>query len=109
MNDAETTVAQLRDIVDQFVQERKWQSFHTPKNLAMSMSIEVAELMEHFQWKTPEESLAVASDPEELTEVRHELADVACYLLAMSSALEIDLADAVEQKMVLNRKKYPAG
>lgn len=74
----------------------------------MSLSVEVAELMEHFQWRTPEESAAIAQDPELLTEVAHEMADVACYLLALSSSLGVDLSSAIEAKMVLNRKKYPA-
>ncbi|WP_417730137.1 nucleotide pyrophosphohydrolase [Rosistilla oblonga] len=108
MNDAETSVAELRAVVERFVAERDWQQFHTPKNLSMSLSVEVAELMEHFQWRTPEESAAIAQDPELLTEVAHEMADVACYLLALSSSLGVDLSSAIEAKMVLNRKKYPA-
>ncbi|QDS87936.1 hypothetical protein EC9_21190 [Rosistilla ulvae] len=108
MNDSQTSVAQLRAVVDEFVDERQWQKFHTPKNLSMSLAVEVAELMEHFQWRTPEESAAIAQDPQLRTEVAHEMADVACYLLALSSTLGIDLSAAIEQKMVLNRKKYPA-
>lgn len=108
MNDQQTTIADLRAVVDEFVAERQWQRYHTPKNLVMSLSVEVAELMEHFQWRTPEEASDVASDPELLGEVGHEMADVACYLLALSSSLGIDLSDAIERKMVLNRKKYPA-
>lgn len=108
MNDNETSVADLRAIVEQFVAERQWQKFHTPKNLSMSLAVEVAELMEHFQWRTAEESTAIAEDPALLTEVAHEMADVACYLLALSASLGVDLSSAIGEKMVLNRKKYPA-
>ena len=107
MADHATSVAQLRQLVEEFVAERDWSQFHTPKNLAMALAIEAAELMEHFQWLTPDESWAVRDDPAKLHEVREELADVFGYCLAMASELGIDMADAVEQKMVKNREKYP--
>ena len=69
MRDAETTVSQLRQAVDHFVAERDWHQFHTPKNLVMSLSIEAAELMEHFQWLTPEQSWQVADDSAKKAEV----------------------------------------
>jgi NTP pyrophosphatase (non-canonical NTP hydrolase) len=106
-NDATTTVAHLRNVVEQFVDCRDWHQFHTPKNLAMSMAIEAAELMEHFQWLTPEQSRAVAGQPEKLAEVADEMADVLCYLLAMANELGLDLAAALESKMVKNARKYP--
>ena len=65
-NDSRTTVAELRELVRQFVAERDWQQFHTPKNLSMSLAIEAAELMEHFQWLTPEASRQIAGQPEKL-------------------------------------------
>ena len=108
MQDERTTIAQLRAVVDKFVAEREWQQYHTPKNLVMALNVEVSELMEHFQWRTPEEGIAIVDDPETLTDVAHEMADVTCYLLALSSVLGVDLAEAVERKMVLNVKKYPA-
>jgi NTP pyrophosphatase (non-canonical NTP hydrolase) len=107
MNDRETTLRQLRKKVDAFVRERKWHPFHTPKNLAMSLSIEAAELMEHFQWLTPEQSLAVAENPEKKQQVGEEMADVFCYLMGMANCLEIDLSDAVDRKLVKNALKYP--
>ena len=70
MSDAETTVAQLRQIVDAFVAERDWGQFHTPKNLAMSLAIEAAELMEHFQWLTPEQSWQAAGDAKTTREMK---------------------------------------
>ncbi|HEY5313908.1 MAG TPA: nucleotide pyrophosphohydrolase [Pirellulales bacterium] len=107
MNDGQTTVRELRELVGQFVAERSWEPFHTPKNLAMSLAIEAAELMEHFQWLTGEQSLALAQQPDELEPVAEELADVLAYTLAMANALGLDLAAALERKMALNRLKYP--
>jgi len=107
MNDADTTVARLRRMVEQFVDRRDWHRFHTPKNLAMSLAIEAAELMEHFQWLTPEQSRAVAGQPEKLSEAADEMADVLCYLLAMANELGVDLAAALEAKMAKNAAKYP--
>lgn len=109
MNDSTTTVAELRDLVRRFVDERQWSQFHTPKNLAMSVSIEAAELMEHFQWLTPEQSAAVTADAGKLHAIGEELADVTCYVLALANVLGLDLADCVAKKMVRNAEKYPAG
>ena len=107
MTDRETTIAELRRVVEEFVDRRDWHQFHTPKNLAMSLAIEAAELMEHFQWLTADESRAVAQRPEKLAEVADEVADVFCYILAMANELRLDLAAALEAKMVKNAKKYP--
>ena len=107
MSDSETTVSDLREVVATFVNERDWKTFHTPKNLTMALAIEVAELMEHFQWLTPEASRAVAADPKRLAAVREELADVCCYVLAIANELEIDVSQAMTDKMVKNRLKYP--
>jgi NTP pyrophosphatase (non-canonical NTP hydrolase) len=106
--DATTTVAVLKRLVNDFVDERDWHRFHAPKNLAMSMAIEAAELMEHFQWISTEESRRVAQDAERLTAVGEELADVLCYALAMANELGLDLSTAICQKIVKNAQKYPA-
>lgn len=108
MNDHLTTVAELRAMVEAFVARRDWHQFHTPKNLAMSMAIEAAELMEHFQWLTAEQSRAVRSQPDALCEVGEELADVFCYGLAMANELGLDLAQTIRSKMDKNERKYPA-
>jgi len=108
MSDAQTTVAQLKTLVDDFVDRRDWHQFHAPKNLAMSMAIESAELMERFQWLSVEQSRRVAKDAEKLAAVADELADVVCYALAMANELGIDLSTAVFQKMGKNERKYPA-
>ncbi|MCE9607856.1 MAG: nucleotide pyrophosphohydrolase [Planctomycetia bacterium] len=109
MDDASTTVAELRALVRRFVDERQWSQFHTPKNLAMSVAIEAAELMEHFQWLTAEQSAAVAVDAGKRQAVGEELADVVCYALALANALDLDLADSVARKMLRNAEKYPTG
>ena len=109
MSDTHTTIADLRELVRRFVDERDWRQFHTPKNLAMSLAIEAAELMEHFQWLTAEQSASVVRDPPELAAVGEELADVLCYALALANALDLDVAAAVRHKMSKNALKYPAG
>ena len=109
MNDSQTTVADLRDLVRRFVDARDWRQFHSPKNLSMAMAIEVAELMEHFQWIDVEASrTALQNSAEKREAVSDELADVFCYLLALANELDIDLSQAVEAKMIKNAAKYPA-
>jgi NTP pyrophosphatase (non-canonical NTP hydrolase) len=106
--DRDTTLANLKDLVRRFVDERDWRQFHSPKNLSMSLAIEAAELMEHFQWIDVAESRAAASDQATLAAVTEELADVLCYALALANELGIDVATAVREKMVKNAQKYPA-
>jgi len=108
MSDSDTTVGQLRTLIDDFVDRRDWHQFHAPKNLAMSLAIEAAELMEHFQWISAEESRTLPQQPERLAAVAEELADVLCYALAMANELGLDLATAIRQKMAKNEQKYPA-
>jgi NTP pyrophosphatase (non-canonical NTP hydrolase) len=108
MPDHETSIAELRERVRRFVDERDWQQFHSPKNLAMALAIEAAELMEHFQWITPEASRAAGDQPEKLTAIGEELADVFCYVLAIANELNLDLSDAFRKKMSKNEIKYPA-
>lgn len=92
----------LRD----FAAERNWQPFHTPKNLAMAMIVEAAELVEHFQWATAEESMQPS--PEKLAEIRDEVADTLIYLVELADALDIDLIAAAADKIVKNAIKYPS-
>jgi NTP pyrophosphatase (non-canonical NTP hydrolase) len=108
MPDSEQTILKLRQAVQAFVDERDWRQFHTPKNLAMSLAIEAAELMEHFQWLDVEESIAYGRDPANRAAVAEEIADVCCYLLSLVNALDLDLGDAVLSKLVKNAQKYPA-
>ncbi|GGC16597.1 nucleotide pyrophosphohydrolase [Pseudoduganella buxea] len=99
------TLTQLRDLTRAFAAERDWQQFHTPKNLAMALSVEVAELAEHFQWLP-------TGAPEELDErkregIRHELADVLLYLVQLADRTDVDLRAAALEKLALNAEKYP--
>ncbi|EMI53976.1 nucleotide pyrophosphohydrolase [Rhodopirellula sallentina] len=107
-NDRETTVSELKAVVESFVDERNWHRFHTPKNLVMSLAIETAELMEHFQWLTPEQSLRAMEDPETGHAIGEEVADCLAYLLAIANKLDIDLATTLKAKMIRNAEKYPA-
>jgi NTP pyrophosphatase (non-canonical NTP hydrolase) len=108
MPDHSTTVAELRQAMARFVAERDWEQFHSPKNLVMGLSVEAAELMEHFLWVDNDASRRlVADEPERLSEVADEMADVACYLLALSNTLGIDLSEAITGKLAKNALKYP--
>jgi NTP pyrophosphatase (non-canonical NTP hydrolase) len=107
-SDAATTVAELRRLVADFVAERDWSKFHSPKNVSMALAIEAAELMEHFQWLSTEASRRLADDPNKLAEVAEELADVIGYSFALANELGIDVASAMRGKMVKNAEKYPA-
>ena len=97
----------LRLRCNAFAQDRDWDQFHSPKNLSMALAGEVAELMEHFQWLTTEQSEKDALSENTYKEVRHELADIFVYLLRLSSRLEVDLIEAAEEKLDLNAEKYP--
>lgn len=108
MPDTRTTVADLREAMRRFVAERDWEQFHSPKNLVMGLSVETAELMEHFLWVSNAASYEVMQDPKKLGEVADEMADVACYLLALSNTLGIDLSEAITAKLAKTALKYPA-
>jgi dCTP diphosphatase len=97
---------ELRDKLRKFVAERDWDQFHSPKNLAMALSVEAAELVEHFQWLTEAESHRLA--PEKFAEVRDEMADVLVYLVRLADKLEVDLLAAAAAKIEKNALKYPA-
>jgi len=100
-----TDLTTLRDALRAFCAARDWHRFHTPKNLVMALSVEAAELVEHFQWATPEESLALA--PEKRAEVADEIADVLIYLTELADVLGIDPIAAARAKIVKNAAKYP--
>ena len=105
--DPDTTVQALREMVRDFVSERQWEKFHAPKNLAMALAIEAAELMEHFQWIDVADSRRVADDDQKRAAAGEELADVLCYALALANELGLDVSQAMRAKMVKNRQKYP--
>lgn len=108
MHDDRTTVGELKALVERFVAERKWEPFHDPKNLSASIAIEAAELMEHFQWLRSEELGTVRDDPEQMAQVREEIADVLAYVVSFASTMGIDLSSALSEKMGKNAVKYPA-
>jgi NTP pyrophosphatase (non-canonical NTP hydrolase) len=95
----------LRDRLRQFAAERDWEQFHTPKNLAMSIAIEAAEILEHFQWLTAAQSRELADHAQR--EVALEIADVLLYLIRLADVLDIDMAAAAREKIGLNAHKYP--
>ncbi len=100
------TLRALQQRVAGFAAAREWEPFHSPKNLAMALSVEASELVEEFQWLTEEQSRAL--DGERRERVRLELADVLIYLLRIADKLEVDLIAAANDKIVLNEQKYPA-
>ncbi len=92
--------------LQQFAAERDWEKFHTPKNLSMALSVEAAELMEHFQWLEGSESADL--DSKKLDEVRQEIGDVLIYLVRLADRLGIDPLQAAFDKIEINGRKYPA-
>ena len=95
----------LKQLMREFADTRDWNQFHSPKNLAMALSVEVAELVEHFQWLNEEQSRNLSQD--KLDAVGHELADTLLYLVRLADKLDIDLFSAAQNKMNLNNIKYP--
>ena len=108
LSDDHSTVADLKRLVAEFVAERKWEPYHDAKNLSMAIAIEAAELMEHFQWARSEELNSLLNDPAKRQEVTDEIADIACFLVSLASTIGVDLSKAMADKMVHNRRKYPA-
>ncbi|MEY4766617.1 MAG: hypothetical protein RI907_3290 [Pseudomonadota bacterium] len=98
-------LASLARALQRFADERAWGPFHAPKNLACALSVEAAELLEHFQWLTEAQSRALS--PEKKAEVAHEMADVLLYLVQLATQLDVDLLAAAREKMRLNALKYP--
>ncbi len=106
-NDYETSISKLKLKVEQFMEERKWRRFHQPKNLAESICIESAELMELFQWMGNDESYRWAVKPGNRVKVEEELADILIYILSLANILKIDLTSATLRKLEKDREKYP--
>lgn len=103
---SDDSLIRLRDALRAFAAKRAWEPFHTPKNLAMALTGEVGELVEHFQWLTPEESAALG--PEQRDAVALEMADVLLYLIRLADVSGVDLAEAAERKIAINARRYPA-
>jgi dCTP diphosphatase len=99
------TLQELAEAVRRFGHERDWHLYHTPKNLTAALVVEAAELLEPFQWLTPEQSLALPAAKREA--VRQEMADVLIYLVSLANLLEVDLLQAAADKLAINARKYP--
>jgi len=102
---AQHGLTQLRDALRKFADERDWDQYHSPKNLASALSVEAAELLERFQWLTEDQSRKLPL--EELQKVREEMADVLNYLVRLADKLDVNLLEAAREKIELNAKKYP--
>jgi NTP pyrophosphatase (non-canonical NTP hydrolase) len=103
-----TTLEHVQNAVSKFRDARNWQQFHSPKNLSMSIAIEAAELMEHFQWLTTEQATALAqNDKEARTAITQELADVLIYCFSLADMMGCDVAKIIFDKLAKNNKKYP--
>jgi len=103
---SEQSLAELAIRLREFAAERDWDQFHSPKNLAMALSVEASELMEHFQWLTEKQSSALP--PEKLQQVTDEIGDVLIYLTRLADKLGVDPYMAAVEKLEVNRIKYPA-
>ena len=107
MSDNKTTIDELRLIVESFVDERDWKQFHSPKNLAMSLAVEVAELMELFQWLSLDQAQELMKAGDIRENAIDEIADIVIYTLAFCNRNNIDISDAIKKKMEKNIQKYP--
>jgi len=107
-NDGNTMVEDLITNVREFLREHDWEKYHNPKDLAESICIEAAELLQLFQWTKPDKSEKFKNMPSKVHRIKEELADVVVYCLSMANTLDIDLTSAVLNKIEQNKKKYPA-
>jgi NTP pyrophosphatase (non-canonical NTP hydrolase) len=106
--DSKTNISKLRQLAQDFVDERDWNKYHNPKDLAISIAIEAAELMELFQWTGQKEVGKMVEDDDKLLRIKEELADVMILCLNMGNTLDIDLSQAIAEKIEKNKAKYPA-
>jgi dCTP diphosphatase len=105
--DQHTTLDVLKEAVAEFIATRNWQRYHNPKNLALSIAIESAELMEHFQWLTDSQSADLVVDKAAKVEVADELADILIYCLSFANQARIDISEAVFEKLSRNEHRFP--
>lgn len=107
MTDSKTTLADCKALVQQFVEARNWTESHSGKNLAMSIAIEAAELMEHFQWGDRRDYRPENIPQEEFAKIREEVADILIYCLSFCNTYQIDAAAAIEDKVAKNERRFP--
>lgn len=105
--DNKTTIEELKKLVVKFRDERDWKKYHKPKDLAASINIEAAELLEQFQWKSDEEINEMLKDENKFDKISDELADIIDYCLSFSDVTKIDVSEALKKKIEENKKKYP--
>ena len=106
MNDHNTTLQEIKDLIARFTAKHDWQQFHSPKNVAMALVSEAAELMAHFRWSENDGDAAVLGDAQSLREIRLEVADVLVLLAEFANVAGIDMALAVQEKMAINAERY---
>ena len=106
-NDSSSTIQTLKELVRRFSDERDWEQFHNPKDLALALAIEVGEVLEHFRYQTNEKIETRLSDPNNLRELGYELADCLWLLLRLGDVCKIDLSTALREKLILAAEKYP--
>ena len=107
--DNTTTIADLKELVRRFTTARDWEKYHASKNLAMSIAIEAAELMEHFQWQENGEGQLLLKDPARKAEIGDELADILIYCFSFAMQAELDISEIVGAKMEKNESRFPPG
>jgi NTP pyrophosphatase (non-canonical NTP hydrolase) len=107
--DKTTTIAELKELIGDFIVERDWEKYQVNKNLAMSIAIEAAELMEHFQWQENGEAQQLLDDPSRKAEIGEELADILVYCLSFSIQADLDISEIVQAKMEKNAGRFPPG
>ncbi|MBN2042618.1 MAG: nucleotide pyrophosphohydrolase [Candidatus Aenigmarchaeota archaeon] len=105
--DHETNIHAIKEKIKEFCEERDWDQFHGAKELAVALIIEAAELLEHFRWKSDKEVEELFSDPGRKEKIKEEMADVLYFLVRLAQRYEIDLSEALENKMKINEEKYP--
>jgi len=107
LDDYSTNISELKKEVDKYIEEREWKKYHNPKDLSLSLVIELAELMEIFQWEDQESIDEMLDDQEERQKIKDEIADVAIYLLSFCNTADIDLSSTVLNKIEKIKEKYP--
>jgi NTP pyrophosphatase (non-canonical NTP hydrolase) len=107
MSDKEKTIAEIRQIINKFSNDRNWTKSENPKNLVMALSVEVAELVEIFQWINSEDVDDIKANPEKFEHLQEEISDVFWYLMRICEYYKIDLYNAVQNKAIKNGIKYP--
>lgn len=101
------TLQEIKEKISQFIRKREWEQYHSPKNISMSIAIEAAELMEHFQWLSPEESRKLLGNAARRAEIEDELADIAIYVLDFCNLFSIEIEKIILRKLGKTAKKYP--